>query len=62
MFSDCVTARYTKRNTTFTDESGDVGCWEEDEGDWEVLDESDVETGFAAELDISTFEEIQGRL
>lgn len=62
MLGNCVTARYSKRNTAFTDESGDVSCREEDEGNWEVLDESNIETGFAAELDISTFEQIQGRL
>jgi len=59
MFSYCVATGYTQGDTSFADEGGDVGCGEEDKGYGEVLDERDVETGFATELDVCAFEEVE---
>lgn len=46
-------------DSAFTDKGGDIGGGEEDEGNGEVLDESDVETVLAAELDIGTLKEVE---
>lgn len=62
MFGDLIAAGDTDINTALTDEGGDVGGRQEDQGNWEVLDESDIETGFTAELDISTGEKVKGCL
>lgn len=58
MLGDLVKARDAEINLTLSDECGDVGGGEEDEGDGEVLDERDVEAVFAAELDVGSFEEV----
>lgn len=62
MLGDLVAACDADVDAAFTDEGGDVGGGEEDEGDGEVLDEGDVEAGFAAELNVAAGEEIEGCL
>ena len=59
---DLVAAGDAQVYATFADEGGDVGCGEEDQGDGEVLDEGDVEAGFAAELDVAAGEEVESGL
>jgi hypothetical protein len=43
MFSHLVAACYAQVDAALTNEGGDVGSREEDEGEWEVLDEGNVE-------------------
>ena len=62
MFGDLVAACDTDVDAAFTDEGGDVSGGEEDEGDGEILDEGDVEAGFAAELNVAAGEEVECRL
>lgn len=57
-----VVARDAQVNLALADEGRDVGGGEEHERDREVLDERDVETVFAPELDIGAFEEVEGGL
>lgn len=52
VLGDLVAAGDTEVNTALADESWDVGGGQEDQGNGQVLDKRDVETGFAAELDI----------
>lgn len=56
MLGDLVPACDTKINTALADEGRDVGGGQEDERDWQVLDQRDVEAGFAAELDVTAGE------
>jgi len=42
-----VVARDTKVDAALANKGGNIGGWEEDEGDREVLDEGDVESGSA---------------
>ena len=58
-FFDLVVAGDTEIDAALTDEGRDVGGREEDESNWEVLDEGNVEAMFAAELDIGAFEEVE---
>ena len=53
MLGDLVAACDSDVDAAFTDEGRDIGGGKEDEGDGEVLDESDVEAGFAAELHVT---------
>lgn len=53
VLSDLVPARDSDVDAALTDESRDVCGGEEDQGDGEVLDQGDVETGFAAELHVA---------
>lgn len=62
VLGDLVAAGDTDVDATFTDEGGDVGSGEEDESDGKVLDEGDVEAGFAAELHVAAGEEVEGCL
>lgn len=62
MLGDLVAAGDTDINATLADESGDVGSGQEDQGNGKVLDESNVEAGFAAELDVSAGEKVEGCL
>ncbi|KAI6759145.1 hypothetical protein HG531_013906 [Fusarium graminearum] len=39
--------------------SGNIGSWEENESNWEVLYESDIEAVLAAELDVGALEEVE---
>ena len=60
MFLHLVVARDAQIDTALADEGGDVGRWKEDEGDGQVLDESDVEAVLTAKLDVGALEEVQG--
>lgn len=62
MLGDLVPAGDTQVDPAFADEGRDVGGGEEDEGDGVVLDEGDVEAGFAAELYVRAGEEVEGGL
>lgn len=62
MLSDLVAAGNTQVNTALADEGGDVGSRQEDQGDGQVLDQRDVETGFAAELDVAASEQVESSL
>ena len=62
MLGDLVTASDTQVDAALADEGGDVGGGEEDQGDGQVLDERDVETSLAAELNVAAGEEIKGGL
>lgn len=53
MLSDLVPARDSDVDAALTDKGRDVCGGEEDQGDGEVLDQGDVETGFAAELNVA---------
>ena len=56
VLGDLVATRDAQVHAAFADERRDVGCGEEDQGDGQVLDEGDVEAGFAAELDVAAGE------
>jgi hypothetical protein len=62
VFGDLVATSDADVNATLANEGGDVGGGQEDQGNGEILDEGDVETGFAAELNIRAGEEIEGCL
>lgn len=52
MLTDLVTTGDAQIDTAFADEGGDIGGGEEYQCDVVILDESDVETGVAVELDV----------
>lgn len=54
-----VIARDAEIDLALAHEGRDVGGGEEDEGDWEVLDEGDVEAVLAAELYVGALQEIE---
>jgi hypothetical protein len=56
---DLVPSGDAQVDSAFTDKGGDIGSGEEDKGNWEVLDESDVEAVLATELDIGTLKEVE---
>lgn len=58
VLGDLIAASDTEIDAAFTDEGWDVGGGEEDERDGQVLDERDVEAGFATELDVTACEEV----
>ena len=62
MFGDLIPAGDTEVDSAFTNEGGDVGGGEEDESYRVVLDEGDVEAGFAAELYVRAGEEVESGL
>lgn len=62
MFCDLITTGYTEVNSAFTYKGRDIGGGEEDEGYRVVLDEGDVEAGFAAKLYVGPGEEVKGGL
>ena len=62
MLGDLVAAGDSEIDAAFTDEGGDVSGGQEDQRDGQVLDQRDVETGFAAELDVTAGEEVEGCL
>ena len=62
MFGDLIPAGYTEVDSAFTDKGGNVGGGKEDEGYGVVLDEGDVEAGFAAELYVGAGEEVEAGL
>lgn len=56
MLGNGVAAGYTKTDSTFSNEGGDVCGGKEDQGNGEVLDKSNVEPRLSPKLDIRTFE------
>ena len=62
MFCDLVSSGDTEVYAALADESWDVGGWEEDQCDVQVLDEGDVEAVLAAELDVTAGEELESGL
>lgn len=59
MLLDLVPSGDTKVDSALTDKGRDISSGEEDEGNWEILDESNVEAVLAAELDIGTLKEVE---
>ena len=59
MFGDLIPAGYTKVDSAFADKGWNVGGGKEDEGYRVVLDEGNVEAGFAAELYVGAGEEVE---
>jgi hypothetical protein len=49
----------TEVAATLANERGNVGGREEDQGNREILDESDIETVLTTELDVGALEEVQ---
>jgi hypothetical protein len=62
VLGDLVATGDTKVDTALANEGWDVGGGQEDECDGQVLDQRDVETGLAAELDVGAGEEVKGGL
>jgi hypothetical protein len=62
MFSNCISSSYTNRNSAFANEGGNVGCGQEDECDGKVLDESNIESIFTAELNICALKKVKSGL
>lgn len=62
VLGDLVTAGDTDVDAALANEGWDVGGGQEDKGNREVLDEGDVEAGFATELDVRAGEEVEGSL
>lgn len=62
MLSDLVTTGDTQVDTALADEGRDVSGGQEDQGDGQVLDQRNVEAGFAAELDVTAGEEVESGL
>jgi hypothetical protein len=54
-----VPASDAEIDTALANKGRDIGGGEEDESDWEVLDESDVETVLATKLDVGTLEQVE---
>jgi hypothetical protein len=52
MFSHLVAASYTQVDAAFANKGGNIGSGEEDECKRQVLDEGDVESRVAVELDV----------
>ena len=62
VFGNLIAAGDTEINAALTDEGGDVCSGEEDEGDGEVLNQGNIQAGFAAELDITAGQKVQSGL
>ena len=63
MFLNLIPTSDTNVDTSLTNEGRDIGGGKEDEGDGQVLDQSDIETILAAELNIGTLEQVEcGRI
>ena len=60
MLIDLILASDTKIDATLANKGRDVGSWEEDKGDWEVLDKCNVEAVLTTELDIGSLKKVQG--
>lgn len=59
VFCDFIAACDTQVDAAVADERGDIRCREENQRNGQVLDQSDIETVLAAELDIAACEEVQ---
>lgn len=62
VLGNLVAASDAQIDAAFADEGRDVGGGQEDQRDGQVLDQRDVEAGFAAELDVTAGEEVEGCL
>lgn len=62
MLGNLVAASNTQVDAALADEGWDVSGGQEDQSDGQVLNESDVEAGFTAELDITAGEEVESCL
>lgn len=62
MLGDLVAASDSEIDAAFANEGRNVGGGQEDQRDGQVLDQRDVEAGFATELDVTAGEEIEGCL
>ena len=62
MLGDLVPAGDTKVDSSLSYEGWNVGRGEEDQSEWMVLDESNVETRMTVELDVGTMQKIQAGL
>jgi hypothetical protein len=58
VLGDLVAASDAQVDAALADEGRDVCGGQEDQRDRQVLDEGDVEAGFAAELDVTAGEEV----
>jgi hypothetical protein len=59
MLCHLVASSYAQVDTALANEGGDICGGEEDEGHREVLDEGDVKSRVAVELDIRAVEEVE---
>lgn len=59
MFLNLVPSGDSEIATAFANKGGNIGSWEENESNWEVLYESDIEAVLAAELDVGALEEVE---
>jgi hypothetical protein len=59
MFLNLVPSGDTEVATTLADEGWNVGGGEENQGNGEILDESDIKTVLTTELDVGALEEVQ---
>lgn len=59
MLLDLVPSCDAQVDTTLAHESWNIGRREEDECNWEVLDESNVEAVLAAELDVGALKKVE---
>ena len=62
MFGDLIPAGYAEVDSAFTNKGRNVGGGKKDEGYGVVLDEGNVEPGFAAELYVGAGEEVEAGL
>jgi hypothetical protein len=62
VLGDLVAASDAQIDAAVADEGRDVGGGQEDQRDGQVLDQRDVEAGFAAELDVTAGEEVESCL
>lgn len=59
MFRDLIPTRDAQVDFALSDESGDVGRGQEDQGDWEVFNEGNVEARVSVELNVGAGEEVE---
>ena len=62
VLGDLVAAGDSQINAAFADECRDIGSGQEDQRNGQILDQCDIEAGFAAELDVTAGEEVEGCL
>jgi hypothetical protein len=59
VFLNLVPSGDSEVATAFANKGGNVGSREEDQSDWEVFYESDIEAVLTAELDVGALEEVK---
>ena len=62
MFRNLIPTRNSQINSPLANESRNICCGKEDKSNRLVFDKSDIETGFAPELDVRAGEEVEGCL